>query len=394
MTDEDAIAISARIQKQHLLYGFIAETKFASAESGEITGTVGNGDSALWTGAYLAAEAFRYAVTRSPSAFSSLKNAIERVGDVSAIAPTGFVARTIFPLDSAFIDQFEHDEEHNGLFRCIYRFKDSYWEGHATRDQYAGVLFGLGVAYDLVDDAALRSICRDAIVWLTNVLIGSHWSMRNPSSENGKPVKAWFETFLIYPHHQLGVLQLARHVAPGQFAEAYERTRRKIWWWWVTVILKYDVWRTRAKYYLLNLDHMYLYMLIRYEDDKKYRKRYLEQFARIRKATRTHANAHFNMLECALTGQEPCRDAETISSLQQLLCRGFRDYAVDLTKKYKACGENESCDPIPVAERPYADFLWQRSPYDLKRDGDGSLESPGIDFILPYWMARYYGVLA
>ena len=64
-----------------------------------------------------------------------------------------------------------------------------------------------------------------------------------------------------------------------------------------------------------------------------------------------------------------------------------------MTGKYEACGENEACDPIPVVERPYEDFLWQRSPFSMKRDGDGSMESPGIDFILPYWMARYYGVL-
>jgi hypothetical protein len=100
------------------------------------------------------------------------------------------------------------------------------------------------------------------------------------------------------------------------------------------------------------------------------------------------------MIECALTGPEPTRDAETISSLEQLLCRGFRNRPVDLNPKYKACDLNKACDPIPVVERPYADFLWQRDPFGMKCDGDCdcSLESPGIDFILPYWMARYYGV--
>ena len=94
MTDDDAIAISERIQKQHLLYGFIAETKFESPHSDKISYTQGNGDSALWTGAYLAAEAFRYAFTRADAAFGYLKAALERIRDVSLVAPTGFVART------------------------------------------------------------------------------------------------------------------------------------------------------------------------------------------------------------------------------------------------------------------------------------------------------------
>jgi hypothetical protein len=392
MTDDDAIAIAERIQKQHLLYGFIAETKFDSPDSNKICYTQGNGDSALWTGAYVAAEAFRYAFTRSSAAFSYLKDALERIRDVSRVAPTGFVARTIFPHDSCFFDRFYKDEEHNVLFRCVYRSRDSYWEGHPTRDQYAGVLFGLGVAYDLVDDESLKSICRETIVWLTNALIASNWWTRNPRCEGGEPVKAWFETFHTNPHHRLSILQLARHVAPEQFTDVYERTRRRIWWL-AALPLQYDIWRMRSQYYLLNLDHIYYYTLIRYEDDEKYKKRYLIQFAKIRKATSAHTNAHFNMIECALTGREAKRDAETISSLEQLLCRGFRDWPVDLSGKYKACHENEACDPIPVVERPYEDFLWQRSPFNMKRDGDGSLESPGIDFILPYWMARYYGVI-
>jgi hypothetical protein len=38
------------------------------------------------------------------------------------------------------------------------------------------------------------------------------------------------------------------------------------------------------------------------------------------------------------------------------------------------------------------DFLWQRSPFQLVGGGIGNIETAGIDYILPYWMARYYGV--
>ncbi|MBI3281058.1 MAG: hypothetical protein HYZ57_14580, partial [Acidobacteria bacterium] len=47
---------------------------------------------------------------------------------------------------------------------------------------------------------------------------------------------------------------------------------------------------------------------------------------------------------------------------------------------------------IPVAERVRTDFLWQRSPFLLYGGGAGTIESAGIDFILPYWMGRYYGM--
>jgi hypothetical protein len=47
---------------------------------------------------------------------------------------------------------------------------------------------------------------------------------------------------------------------------------------------------------------------------------------------------------------------------------------------------------IPVDQRVTTDFLWQRSPFQLFGGGGGFIENPGIDFILPYWMARFYGV--
>jgi uncharacterized protein (TIGR03437 family) len=42
--------------------------------------------------------------------------------------------------------------------------------------------------------------------------------------------------------------------------------------------------------------------------------------------------------------------------------------------------------------RPPTDFLWQRNPFQLAGGLYGTIEGAGIDYILPYWMARYYAV--
>ncbi|MFN2567532.1 MAG: hypothetical protein ABR499_21260 [Gemmatimonadaceae bacterium] len=69
---------------------------------------------------------------------------------------------------------------------------------------------------------------------------------------------------------------------------------------------------------------------------------------------------------------------------------------MDLRDEYPACGEDRACRVIPVNERVNTDFLWQHSPFLLYPDrrGDGTIETAAIDYLLPYWMARYYGVLA
>ena len=46
------------------------------SDEDQIAGYTRCGDSALWTGAYLAAEAFRYKVTQSADAFNNVKTAL------------------------------------------------------------------------------------------------------------------------------------------------------------------------------------------------------------------------------------------------------------------------------------------------------------------------------
>ena len=49
--------------------------------------------------------------------------------------------------------------------------------------------------------------------------------------------------------------------------------------------------------------------------------------------------------------------------------------------------------PIVVDHRISTDFLWQRSPFDLDAGGDPHEQAPGVDMVLPYWMARQYGLV-
>src|SRR5262249_36725056 len=74
------------------------------------------------------------------------------------------------------------------------------------------------------------------------------------------------------------------------------------------------------------------------------------------------------------------------------LQRPKRDKFVDLTNVVPLCG-SDACQPVPVPLRPPTDYLWQRNPFQVSGGGSGLIESAGIDYILPYWMGRYYGVI-
>src|SRR5205823_1996265 len=72
----DALATSANIQARHFPFGTILDPIFASPDNTDIVGYTRCGDSAIWTGHYLAAESFRYRVTGDPNALANAQKAL------------------------------------------------------------------------------------------------------------------------------------------------------------------------------------------------------------------------------------------------------------------------------------------------------------------------------
>jgi len=70
--EKDALAIEATIEARHLPYGAILDPVLSLPDLSQVVSYTRCGDSALWTGHYLAAEAYRYKVTGSPEALNNI----------------------------------------------------------------------------------------------------------------------------------------------------------------------------------------------------------------------------------------------------------------------------------------------------------------------------------
>jgi hypothetical protein len=105
------------------------------------------GDSAIWTGHYLAAEAFRYNVTRDPKALENVRVALAGIESLLDVTGTNSLSRCLIPVASPYAQAIIKEEASHGVFQNT-QF-GWYWIGGTSRDQYSGVFFGLGVAYDL-----------------------------------------------------------------------------------------------------------------------------------------------------------------------------------------------------------------------------------------------------
>jgi hypothetical protein len=389
--EPEALDLSRRIRERHTPHGTVIDPIFTTPSSDTVARYTRGGDSAIWTGHWLAAEAFRFKVTGDPEALANVKVAVKAIRELVNVTGTGLLARVRVPVeweesvdDRAIItEEAGHGVYHSRLKNGV----DHYWIGNTSRDQYSGVYFGLSVAYELVDESAdpkVRHQIRKTVTKSLRFLLANDWAVRMPNGSVSTVFTGRFD-------QQLALLQVGRQVNPAEFAPVYEKYRKRYAALaGVPIALETD--EPHESYFKFNLDYVNLYTLVRLEEDARAKASYLSAFRVLRDATATHGNAHFNMIDRALRGPDTARDAETARLLGEWLGRPSRDEWVDLRCCEEACGDDRACEPLAVAARVRTDFLWQRSPFLLYGGGYGTIETAGIDYILPYWMARYYQV--
>ena len=389
-SEVDALTISQNIEQLHMPYGTILDPIFASSDPSspayaELAGYTRAGDSAIWTGHYLAAEAFRYKVTGSPDALANASKALQGIHSLLDITGTDVLARCLVPTNSPYASAIQQAEAGNGIYYNTLGGQSYFWIGNTSRDQYSGVVFGLSVAYDMIDDANVRGVIQQDLTRILNYLLAHNWNVVIPDGRVST-------TFVYRPDQELSFLQAARHVNPQIFGLIYA-IYRGVYAPFLVIPIFIDNLDDHNHYFKFNLNYINLYDLIRLEEDgSPYKGLYTTVYNLLRTRTQTHDNAHSNMIDRGLKGPDTVRDTETTTLLNLWLMRPRRDYFVDLRGKFPACGSDRSCIPIPVNQRVNTDFLWQRSPFLLFGGGAGLVETAAIDYILPYWMARFYGV--
>ncbi|MGH9760970.1 MAG: hypothetical protein ACREDR_32660, partial [Blastocatellia bacterium] len=101
-SEQDAIDISNNIQQRHMPNGTIIDPVFSSSSSDTIVAYTRGADSAIWTGHYLAAEAFRYKVTGSADALANVWTALNGIRSLRVVTGTDVLARCLVPVNWQF----------------------------------------------------------------------------------------------------------------------------------------------------------------------------------------------------------------------------------------------------------------------------------------------------
>jgi hypothetical protein len=288
------------------------------------------------------------------------------------------------PSDSPYAASIASQEAANGIYQGTAWGAPYMWVGNTSRDEYIGVFFGIEVTYELITDQSVRNWCSYLASRMVAFLEHNSWNVVLP---NGSITT----TFLIRPDEQLALLLVAKSMNGAEFSTKYSVLSNSISPG-VPVAVGVDCVDHYDSYYKFNLDYVDFFTLMRLGSG--YSKLWYDAaYSELKATTGGDQNAHFNMIDRAINGPNSQRDSQTAALLDAWLLRPRVDVYRDFSSQFPNCGNGNACSPLPVEDRATTDFLWQRSPVQLAGGGDGDIETAGIDYILPYWMARYYGVI-
>jgi hypothetical protein len=165
--------------KGPMVAGSIGSPRYADPGTfSQITAMNGLGDSAIWTGTYLAAEALRLLATGSSDARARVRDLVDRIHLLMNVSgEPGMLARwakpssktypfTVGDLDCGGTDKRSH---------CNIPYAGTNYDyvGHISRDQYQGVMLGYALAYEALgpsDDDARELIRKDVVAFVEELM--------------------------------------------------------------------------------------------------------------------------------------------------------------------------------------------------------------------------------
>ncbi len=389
-----AVAVETALLRDNFFAGMVFEANLDDPAygSGNVQAYWGQGDSAFWTGHFLAALAYRAKVAPDPALEARADEILTALTRCLDVSPQGQLSRVAFPLASPYAAPLYNDPR---MFVATLPGGSYIGLDDVSRDQYIGVVLGLGRVLEAFP--ALEGRAAGLIDRLLTYLHVSGWSA---FENDGITLSA---SFAQNPLAMLALLQNGKRALPTRWGGEFDA------WAPLLAVAWFPAWfgtlNTHEEYYKFNLLHDNLVNLCEVETDPDRYREYLKILRLERAALAHHQNAWFDAVYAmAVPPAATALGPEVETGLQRWAARPRRGYAVansldpqipqtlfhflDPSKP----PEIIAAVPLPVERRRYADYLWQRSPFDLDGTWPDTFQAPGLDLLLPYWFGRAHGM--
>jgi hypothetical protein len=376
----------------------------------------------LFTGLYVGAEAFRYAVTGDPEAARFARESYRAMEFLQTVTGTpGFVARTVIPIEwdrmadrnrTYTPQQVAAERVGNPRFKRVEnRWRKSsegkwLWKGDTSSDEITGHYFAYAVYFDLVADEAERRRVADHVRRITDYIIDGSYTLRDIDGQHTlwgvwaperlKNDPDWqpergcnaveILSFLAVAHHVTGDEKYLRELVRLFDDEGYGE-----------LILDPKL---SAPSEFTYIDDQLLALsyrgLLAYDREPKRRAAYLNSLTRWFEVIRRDHSPLYAFVYGSVLGGDPgaagCVEFLRDTPLDMI------EWSVDNTKREdlrlvrRPVIEDWQVDRLlPPSERALG--KWDKNPYSAASGSGGHAESSSVHWLLPYWMGRYYGII-
>lgn len=391
---------------RHNRSGFTTDCRLADPEDFSSFRHLASDNDGLWTALTIAAESFRFAVTRDSEARELARKSMRALLElVYKTGAPGFPARAIARRDEPHValsdfssDRWKTSPEAGWLYKT-----------DTSSDEIDGHYFAWYIYSELVADererAEIREICRavtnrildDNLLLLRPDGRRTTWGVWAPEYLNDDP--NWWQERALNSMEILSHLQVAIRLCGDQrFTEKYEEL-------------------IGEHHYLLNaaegrvvdpssaINHsddelwfLAYYPMIMLENHPSRRQLLRLSLERSWRTLRPERSPLYNFIY-SVAGGNPADPEEAVETLQRWPwdLRNWttrnshrRDLLIASTRN--RFGRLISTTPLPPDERD--GLKWNHDPYQFDGGNDGKSEYDAAAFLLPYWLGRYHRLIA
>lgn len=176
-TSDRARAYNEWLRRDGMAAGSVGDAVYSDPPTYHTVSSITDlGDSSIWTGTYLAAEALRLEATGSSDARANVKTLVAASHVMMTVTGTaGLLARyarkssTTLPFTTPDLDCTNDEVQCN----VAYGGTNYDYIGHISRDQYQGIMMGYAIAYEALGDIDedTRAVIRGDVVALVKELM-------------------------------------------------------------------------------------------------------------------------------------------------------------------------------------------------------------------------------
>lgn len=348
-------------------------------------------DSGYWTGNYLLGETLRYALTKDPEAKENcIRSARALIRMTRASGKPGLLVRGY--IDANLSGKYLLYEDPNGP-TVLSADGMKYLSLDTSIDQLIGVMQGFYFTHRFIDDEPLRAEIAQAVTELLDELIANNYQMLDI---DGKPTLWGVMTpgLISSDLHALLTLAIFKTGAYITGNPRFEETYR-----YLRVDEGYGAKSRTAQFPAMrnysddSMEYMSYIGLLELETDPAARADYLASMRRSWKTVKYHDKAFLSLVMLHYFENLPDRDNVLKRTLEQIYL--FPTEKTHRTVDFCSYKRPDPKYPYPANFRPVDGYYWTTDTFACAEiiDPNRVQISTGVDYILAYWLARYWGFL-